>query len=156
MKHRLVFAVITILLLISTGIFAQQGEQCPFIVGTRMLVNEVMVHNNVGSHARVPARTPNATEPATRVGRTLGLYLELALRVGEEPEALKSFRWLNSTADAARSGSSRSDGVQTQTHLLTIHPQKAVSRLSDRPSQRCSRPRRRVEVEARSVGWTQP
>ena len=60
----------------------------------------------------LPGRTSYATEPATWVGRTLELHVELALRAGEEPKALKSFCCLNSTADAAR-GSSRSDGVQT-------------------------------------------
>ena len=45
--------------------------------------------------------------------RGLGLHVELPLQAGEEPKALKSSGGLNSTADAARSGSSRSDGVQT-------------------------------------------
>ena len=60
----------------------------------------------------LPGRTPYATEPATWVGRILELHVAVALRAGEEPKALRSSRWLNSTADAAR-GSSRSDGVQT-------------------------------------------
>jgi len=83
-----------------------------------------------------------------------GMHAEPVLRAGEELKALKSFRCLNSTADAARSGSSPTERVQTSTHSPAARPEKAISRLHDRPSRRCSRSRSPAETEARRAAWT--
>src|SRR5690242_8535735 len=66
------------------------------------------------------------------------VHEERVLQAGEELTALKSFRCLNSTADAARSGSSPTERVQTSTRSPAVLPQKAVSGRRDRPSRRCS------------------
>jgi len=85
-----------------------------------------------------------------------GMHAGLFLRAGEELKALKSSGWLNSTADAARYGSSPSEGAQTSILSPTVRPQNAFARARDQPSQPCSRPRSPAEAEARRAAPAYP
>ena len=78
----------------------------------------------------------HTTEPATLSTPDPGMCA--VSRASEERKALESFRCLNSTADAAHSGSSPIEGVQASTYPPAVRPQEPGSQLQDRPWQRCS------------------
>jgi len=63
--------------------------------------------------------------------RTPKMCAEPVLRAGEELTLLKFLRCVNSTADAARHGSSPTERVQVSTHSPAVRWQRMLLRLGD-------------------------
>ena len=98
------------------------------------------------------ARRPRATEPDPSERRNQG-RADFALRTAEELKAAEFLHRVNSTADAARSGSSPIGSVQASAQAPAVCREKAVSRQRGWPSLECSRHRNPANALARRAAW---
>ena len=100
---------------------SQQIEGCP--VKTRGGINVTKDGVDVTRSDAIHCRPFHLSTPM--------MCAEPVLRAAEELQALKFLRCVNSTADAARLGSSPTERLQASAHSPAVRPQKIVLRLRD-------------------------